>query len=114
MSKDIHTVISEVKEALEKATPGQWMYENGEYGGEVTTDQTVSGFFNLDHWICQLWFKDETPMKNHKANGYLIANAPTWLQQLVTGLEEAHREIAVKDAQVRALKMALENGRVSE
>lgn len=87
-------LIQEVKEALSKATPGKWIYEHRQGGGQVTTDQEVTSFFDLGHWICQLWYKDESPMTNHEANGVLIANAPEMLRSLVDALEEANRENA--------------------
>lgn len=85
--------IQTVEKALGRATKGQWLYEDMDNGGQVTTDQKVAGYFNLDHWICQLWFKDETPMNNHVANGYLISNSPTWLHTSIELLEQQQREI---------------------
>jgi hypothetical protein len=78
MSKDIHTLISEVKEALEKATPGPWTYYRGE------------SYTSLGGWESEYVINEVDNQREQDA--YLIANSITWLQQLVTGLEEAHRE----------------------
>lgn len=82
-------LISEVKAALQAATPGPWMVEKTYSGWMVTQQETfeVISFAKLHE-------------KTEK-NQYLIANSPTWLQQLLDRLETAERQ---REEAVKALE----------
>lgn len=91
--------IAEIREALEKATPGPWEYEMWEGYADVypTTGRHVP--------ICQLWTKTEEPMENAENNAHLIANAPEWLGFLLDELERLEREYAEeREKMIKALK----------
>jgi len=78
--------IAEIREALEKATPGPWEYEMWQGMADVypTSGKRVP--------ICQLWTKTEEPMENGDNNAHLIANAPEWLRFLLSELEREREE----------------------
>lgn len=76
----MNDLLREVKEALAKATPGPWEWLN--------ETKTSIGAKEPLHWICTV----ELAFPNMQNNSGLIAQAPTWLQSLITALEEAQRE----------------------
>lgn len=90
-------LIQEVREALAKATPGPWESYIEWSDSPIVFQEGAPG----DKWVCQLWYKDEEVMDNGVNNAHLIANAPTWLQQLTDRLEAAEREL---DEAVKALE----------
>jgi hypothetical protein len=66
----------EIKEALEKATPGPWI---------ISPDKCANGLIDI-HARYGL-----TAQTDHEDNAHLIANAPTWLlhqQKLIEQLKE--------------------------
>jgi len=66
----------QIKEALEKATPGPW----NSIGDAVRKDYSANG------WVCQMFqtfYGQSTTFENDENNAHLIANAPTWLRQLL-------------------------------
>lgn len=71
--------IAEIREALEKATPGPWNVE----GKEIW--KRAGWYFgdNLHVYICDA---------DNPANAHLIANAPEWLRFLLDELERVNRE----------------------
>ena len=81
-------LIQEVRAALQAATPGPWEQDDEPYvlgNGQV---------------VCRLWhFNGE--YQNQDNNAHLIANSPTWLQQLTERLEATERQ---RDEAVKALE----------
>lgn len=71
-------LISEVRASLQAATPGPWNKINE----SVYDAQSYEP-------ICQLYGKAEIDFENCENNAHLVANAPTWLQQLTDRMEEA-------------------------
>ncbi|KIL42099.1 hypothetical protein SD70_02645 [Gordoniibacillus kamchatkensis] len=62
--------VQEIREALQKATPGPWYA----YGTEVFVESGA---------ICKLWGErpgGEFKFDNYENNAHLIANAPEWLK----------------------------------
>lgn len=88
-------LIQEVKAALQAATPGPWR----EHHPDAVSDKK-------GQWICQLYETDtdtDEPVEfdNQQGNVHLIANAPTWLQQLIDHIEVVERQ---RDEAVKALE----------
>lgn len=65
----------------EAATPGPWHANTSWFASEVTTNPEGSAYA----WVCQLWYKDEEVMQNHKANAQFIAESrealPYWIKR---------------------------------
>ena len=76
--------IAEIREALEKATPGRWIYD--ETVGDVYSEKT-------DEIICCADVND----------AHLIANAPEWLRFLLDEIDRLKRGgwISLKDQNPR-------------
>ncbi|KWX71589.1 hypothetical protein AMQ84_27075 [Paenibacillus riograndensis] len=83
-------LIQEVKAALQAATPGKWQAEGKEIWRR--TDEHGAEFYAGAVWITDV---------EHSGNRELIANAPTWLQQLIDRLETAERQ---REEAVKALE----------
>lgn len=75
--------ISEIKDRLEKATPGPW---------EADICETGSGVVSDEGWICQLWYKTEEPMENHICNADFIAHAPEDIRFLLDEIDRLQIE----------------------
>ncbi|GKU76881.1 hypothetical protein [Paenibacillus sp. L3-i20] len=99
MNGDIQQVLGQVKEALGKATAGPWKVYRKQNENETLIGTAYDhpqlkgpdGIVNHAYGVTGefVYIKDE--------NAHLIANSPTWLQALVTELEEAQTEIANKE-----------------
>jgi len=87
--------IAEIREALEKATPGPWYA----YGSEVFIETAP---------ICQLWGlrEEEYRFENYSNNANLIANAPEWLQFLLSELERSESHLQ-QELESNGMTMAL-------
>lgn len=72
----------QIKEALSKATPGPWKYQKGFYGNRHLVYEVET-----DNLICAAKTHART-----EDNMQLIANAPTWLQQLLDENEQLRTE----------------------
>jgi hypothetical protein len=72
-------LISEVKAALQAATPGPWTKWERNDGIQVVEKDGELSICDMDGGSWQEWLD----------NAHLIANSPTWLQQLTDRLEEA-------------------------
>ena len=81
---DTEKKIAEIREALEKATPGPWKID--EFG--AVTDRKG----NLIQWY------DGKVVTAQKEDAHLIANAPEWLRFLLSELERLEREYAEERA----------------
>lgn len=90
-------MINEIKEALEKATPGPW---------EHTDDAVRVGFELPCQYICQMYESDvgkdsdvleDTDFENREANVHLIANTPTYIRYLLDELEKANKEVELRE-----------------
>jgi hypothetical protein len=75
------TPISEIKKALENATPGPWLSGKTVYAEQNNID--VCAFYFDD------WCGDSEDFENAEANAHLIANAPVWLAELIKANETA-------------------------
>ena len=86
--------ITEIREALEKATPGPWTkFENRIYGKAQPAVEPI---------ICE-FYEEET--EHDRNNAHLIANAPEWLRFLLDELERLEREYAEeREKMIKALK----------
>lgn len=73
--------IAEIRAMVAAATPGPWKEYSSHYGSEVATNESI------DSWICQLWYKDEEVMQNHKNNAHLIAKTPETITALCDEVE---------------------------
>ena len=73
--------IAEIREALEKATPGPWTkFENRIYGKAQPAVEPI---------ICEFYEEETTRDRN---NAHLIANAPEWLRFLLELFDEAKKD----------------------
>jgi hypothetical protein len=79
MTPDIQ---KEIKEALEKATPGPWKSEGGTFERGDKRPSVIT-YFDTDHgeWFIHGDIAD-------KDDAHLIANAPTWLSHLLELIEQ--------------------------
>jgi hypothetical protein len=104
MTKDNQEKIQEIREALQKATPGPW---------NALPDAVRVGYGTND-WICQMYEVSAVHAKdfeNAKNNAHLIANAPEWLkwqneqiETLQQQLDAAKQENERKDELISILK----------
>ena len=81
--------LNEIKEALEKATPGPWHMSKLSAGYLVDDrgkDITVFIEYNEDGSVYM-------EFENWQNNARLIANAPTWLRQLISKLAEKESKL---------------------
>ena len=77
---DTEKKIAEIRKALEKATPGPWVYDD--ICDDIYADKT-------DVIVCNAVGPEDGP---------LIANAPEWLRFLLSELERLEREYAEERA----------------
>lgn len=78
-------MINEIKEALEKATPGQWIAE--EHGWDNPAVLLAYEGDKVTQQIAEFGFKNET------ADAHLIASTPTYIRYLLDELEKANKEV---------------------
>jgi hypothetical protein len=98
-------MIEQIKQALEKATPGPWV---------ISPDKCINGLIDI-HARYGL-----TAQTDHMDNAHLIANTPTWLRYLIGEVERLqyergllkltlHTEIQKENKELqKALKLILE------
>lgn len=87
-----HNLITEVKEAIKKASIDYPWDTNGTFI-EWENGHPLKGTHRTIAYTDASWsggVQFENP--NHAADAHLICNAPTWLQKLVTELEEERRK----------------------
>jgi hypothetical protein len=88
-----------IKEALKAATPGPWLPHEHQDTDEVFGVEVLSAH-NGGTWPVADMQHDEghpDPYGQIRANAHLIANAPTWLAQLVAEVERLERENELLD-----------------
>ncbi|MGG1638277.1 hypothetical protein [Paenibacillus sp. NRS-1760] len=93
-------MINQIKEALEKATPGQWIAE--EHGWDNPALLLSYEGDKVSQQIAEFGFQNES------ADAHLIANAPTWLRYLLDVLEKANNVIVDQNGHIEGLKVAKE------
>jgi hypothetical protein len=84
-----------IKEALKAATPGPWLPHEHQDTDEVFGVEVLSAH-NGGTWPVADMQHDEghpDPYGQIRANAHLIANAPTWLAQLVAEVERLRSEM---------------------
>jgi len=89
---DTEKKIAEIREALEKATPGPWfLSENG-----FSRKRNCPTVYAIDEELRYIAFCDDrfnfTEETPNLFNAHLIANAPEWLRFLLNELELVNRE----------------------
>ncbi len=72
-----------IREALGRATPGPWAY----HADQHRDDGRVWRLGGDGDDICRLAYPDR------EADAHLIANAPTWLAELLAEVDNARREL---------------------
>jgi DNA repair exonuclease SbcCD ATPase subunit len=83
--------ISEIREALERATPGPWEVTNlGDV--HITKDYRMVDGRHIAMWIADMC-EDRETVDQIFADAHLIANAPKWLRYLLQQIEQQQAEI---------------------
>lgn len=86
----------------EAATPGPWEAQISQSGSEVVTGDDSST------WVCQLWYKDEDIMQNHKSNARFIAEAREGWPYAIRRALAAEAEIDRLRDEIRMLQEQME------
>lgn len=87
--------IQYIKKSLLLATPAPWIYQQGCYGRKSIVHQEYN-----DDMVCSI-------AENLDGDGHLIANAPTWLNQLLEALEEKEKKLKQTEEESRGYRIAM-------
>jgi len=82
----------------EAATAGPWEAQISQSGSEVVTGDDSST------WVCQLWYKDEDIMQNHKSNARFIAEAREGWPYAIQRALAAEARVAELERELKRLK----------
>ena len=83
-------MIDQIKQALEKSTPGKWEVTNlGDVS--ITTGYRFEDGRHIATWIADMCEDDRDEEEIH-ADAHLIANATEWLRYLVGEVERLEKE----------------------
>ena len=91
---DTEKKIAEIREALEKATPGTWKWiDPGGY-----ERKKLVGEYEIMNFGASMPYSEVAGQEPDDADAHLIANAPEWLRFLLSELERLEHEYALERA----------------